>query len=148
MGELERALVVHILGALGEAHPFRLSRTLFLLDLEHYRRHGGPLTKLPYVFSPYGFYIRDFPRELESMAEVEKVVVRDDKGNPVRGFFRLREGVVPPEIPREVREMVEEVLKRVGDLDDQELNALVLRQREYGKLLRGELPGWTVEAGA
>ncbi len=148
MGELERALVLHLLSAIGEAHPFRLSRILFFLDLEHHRRHGRPLTKLPYVLSPYGFYIRDFPAGLESMAEVEKAVVRDDEGTPVRGFFRLREGVVPSEIPREVRETVDEALKQIGDLDDRELNALILRQGEYGKLLRGELPGWTVEAGA
>lgn len=141
MGDLDKEIVLYLLGRLKEAHPFTLSRLLLLLDLEQLKAHGRRVTQFRYVFMPVGFYIDGFPPFLESLASVEKVVVKDEEGRPIRGFFRIiQEG--NPELPPELRRDIDRVVEEAGQLDDQELNKLAVERDEYQKLLNGLLPGW------
>ena len=142
MENLDGQIASYLLSRLKEAHPFRVSRLLLLLDLEHLKSTGHRVTGFNYVFMPVGFYIDRFPPFLESLPGVEKVVVKDEEGNPVGGFFRMEKEVeytLPLEIRREIASLVEET----ADLDDQELNRLIMERAEYRKLLTGSLPGWT-----
>jgi len=141
MEDLDREIVLYLLGRLKEAHPFTLSRLLLLLDLEQLKAHGRRVTRFRYVFMPFGFYIDGFPPFLESLPGVEKVVIKDEEGRPIRGFFRLtQEG--NPELPAELRRTIDGLVKRTMGLGDQELNGLVLKREEYSRLLEGSLPGW------
>ena len=138
---MEREITLYLLGRLKEAHPFRLSRLLLLLDLEQLKGHGRRVTRFKYVFMPSGFYIEGFPGFLESLPGVERVIVRDEEGRPVRGFFRLRRGLEPA-LPAELRQAIDELVERTASLGDQELNRSITEREEYHKLLDGSLPGW------
>jgi len=141
MENLDKEIVLYLLGGLKEAHPFKLSRLLLLLDLEQLKAHGRRVTSFKYVFMPSGFYIDGFPPFLESLAGVEKVVIKDEEGRPIRGFFRLRrEG--KPTLPAELRRTIDELVERTAGLGDQELNRSITEREEYHQLLANTLPGW------
>jgi hypothetical protein len=141
MENLDKEIVLCLLGGLKEAHPFKLSRLLLLLDLDQLKAHGRRVTRFEYVFMPSGFYIDGFPPFLESLASVEKVVVKDEEGRPIRGFFRpTREG--EPALPAELRRTIDGLVEEAADLDDQELNRLILEREEYRRLFDDSLPGW------
>ena len=135
--KLEKDIVLYILREVPDQHPFRLSRFLFLIDLEYLRRHGEKLTEFYYQLFPEAFFIDGFPQFLENIPEIEKQVEYDEKGNPRRGFFRLVKDV-EVELPPNVREVVDAVLARYGQLSDQELNSAVVNSPEYRKFLEGE----------
>ena len=141
MEDLDKEIVLYLLGRLKEAHPFTLSRLLLLLDLEQLNAHGHRVTSFKYVFMPFGFYIDGFPPFLESLAGVEKVVVKDEEGRPIRGFFRITQQG-NPELSPELRRDIDRVVEKAGQLGDQELNKLAVERNEYQKLLDGSLPGW------
>ncbi len=135
--KLEKDIVLYILREVPDQHPFRLSRFLFLIDLEYLRRHGEKLTEFYYQLFPEAFFIEGFPQFLENIPEIEKQVEYDEKGNPKRGFFRLVKDV-EVELPPDVREVVDAVLARYGQLPDQELNSVVVSSPEYRKFLEGD----------
>jgi hypothetical protein len=141
MKELDENIVLYLLGKLKEAHPFVISRLLLLLDLEHLKETGKRATGFKYVFLPGGFYIDGLPPLLESLPGVEKVVIEDEQGRPVRGFFRLK-GEASPKLPGTIAGILDRLIEDTKGLEDQELNQLVLGREEYRKLLSGSLPGW------
>ena len=88
------------------------------------------------------FYIDGFPPFLKSLPGVEKVVLKDEKGNPIGGFFRMaREEKYA--LPLELRQAITSLVKRTANLDDQELNRLIMEREEYHQLLSGSLPDWS-----
>ncbi len=141
MRELDGDIVLYLMAKLKEAHPFTISRLLLLLDLESLRATGRRATGFKYVFLPGGFYIDGLPPLLESLPQVEKVVIEDGEGRPVRGFFRLK-GEVSPRVPEGIKGILDRLLEETEGLGDQELNELVLGREEYRQLLSGSLPGW------
>jgi len=51
----------------GYTNTIRLVKLLYLIDLEHQRRHGKTLTGLDWVFHRYGPYASELPRLTESL---------------------------------------------------------------------------------
>jgi len=142
MENLDGQIASYLLERLEEAHPFRVSRLLLILDLDYLKANGRRLTGFKYVFMPVGFYIDGFPPFLESLPGVEKVVLKDERGNPSGGFFRMeREGKYA--LPLELRQAITSLVKRTANLDDQELNRLIMEREEYQKLIDGSLLGWS-----
>ena len=61
---------------------------------------------------------------------MEKGEIKDENGNPVKGFFRLVEKR-EAELPDNVKDVVDSVLDEYGNLPDQELNRVVTELPEY-----------------
>ncbi len=127
---LEAEIIRYILSKLPDQHPFRLSRLLFLIDIEYYRRNGDKLTRFYYQLYPEAFYIEGFPEFLQTVEGVEKIVEYDDEGKPVRGYFRLTADL-PINLPDDIRKRVDDVIERYGALSDAELNRAVISLPEY-----------------
>ncbi len=135
--KMEKEIVKYILKKVPDQHPFRLSRYLFLIDLEYFREHGEKLTEFYYQLFPEAFYIDGFPQLLESIPEIEKVVEYDENGNPKRGFFRLVKEV-DVDLPEEIRQLIDRVLDKYSALSDAELNRAVVETPEYQSFLYGD----------
>ena len=132
--KLEEKLTYYIMRRIKKAHPFRISRILLLLDLEHMAKKGRKLTDFSYRLFPYGFFIEDFPAFLESLPGIEKKVITDEAGRPVKGYFELVDEK-EVELEPEIREILDPILERCVDLDDDQLNSLVVEREDYKKLL-------------
>ena len=137
MNLINEMLVLYLLKKVPDQHPFRLSRLLFLIDTECRRRHGKPCTDFDYVITPYGFYIEGFPPFLMSLDGVEKIEIKDEEGNPVRGFFRLVKDR-DVELPDDILSVADYVIDKYANLDDQELNSAVVNLPEYQEHLSGD----------
>ncbi|RKY99463.1 MAG: hypothetical protein DRQ10_06140 [Candidatus Hydrothermota bacterium] len=133
--KIEREIILKILKEVPDQHPFRLSRYMFLIDVEFQRRYGRKLTEFFYRLYPEAFYIEGFPQFLESIDEIEKQVETDEQGNPKRGYFRLVKDVTP-QLPDDVRKVVDFVIGKYGQLNDMELNRVVVNLPEYKRLLK------------
>jgi len=132
--KLEEKLTYYIMRRIKKAHPFRISRILLLLDLEYMAKKGRKLTDFSYRLFPYGFFIEDFPAFLESLPGIEKKVITDEAGRPVKGYFELVDEK-EVELEPEIREILDPILERCVDLDDDQLNSLVVEREDYKKLL-------------
>ena len=133
---LERRLIRAILHVTGPQHPFRLSRYLLWLDLEHARRHGSKLTGFEYVLGPSVFYIEDFPAFLESTPGVVRITQTTSDGL-TRGAFALESDEHDRSLPPEVETLLEEILAEATKLNDDELNKAVVERLDYKALVDG-----------
>ncbi len=131
---LERRLVRAILHITGPQHPFRLSRYLLWLDLEHARRHGSKLTGFDYVLGPAVFYIENFPAFLENTPGVVRITQTTPDGL-TRGAFALQGDEYDRSLPPEVESLLEEILAEATGLTDDELNKAVVERLDYRALV-------------
>ncbi len=120
----DRDYVTYVMSRLGCVHPFRISRILLLADWLSMERRGRRLTNLTYVKEEFGFYIEELTGIIEEMQEEGCVVKREERKC-------LEYMCEEPEIPEEDREILEEVISEVKDLDDRELNRRVLSDPRY-----------------
>ncbi len=125
MGEYEdRDYVAYVMSRLGCVHPFRISRILLLADWLSMERRGKRLTNLTYVREEFGFYIEELTDIVEEMQEQRCVVKREEKKC-------LEYMCGKPDIPEGDREILEEIISEIEDLDDRELNRRVLSDPRY-----------------
>ncbi len=120
----ERDLVSYLFSSLGCAHPFRISRILLMAEWLSLERRGHRLTEFTYVKEKFGFYIGEIKELIDKLEEdgcIEKV--EEEK------CFRYK--CQPPELPDEVRSILDEVIGETKDLSDQELNRLVIKDPRY-----------------
>jgi len=123
-------IIHYIIYKLGCASPFRISRILLLLDWASMEKLGRKLTNLTYKATPYAFYIEELPSILEKLEEKGYVVK-----NVERKCFEYRQP--PPKVSIEISKLVDEILEKVKELSDVELNRLVIRDPRYRSLLGG-----------
>ncbi len=132
--ELEKALILYILKRQNDIHPFRISRILLLFEMEYSNKFGEKPTNFVYRLQPYTFYIEDFTNFIESIPEIEKIREVDDKGIPVRGYLHLKNPEIQVDLPKEVTEILDNILKMTSDWDEQKLNQYVVATEDYQKL--------------
>ena len=132
--ELERKLIYYILKKQNDLHPFRISRILLLFEMEYIRKFGRKPTKFVYKLHPSAFYIENFPRLIESMPFIRKVKIKDEEGKPVKGFLRLENMKVEPELDAEMVQILDKIIEKTRDLSDHELNSLVVQSDFYKNL--------------
>ena len=134
MMELEKALILYILKRQNDIHPFRISRILLLFEIEYSNKFGEKPTNFVYRLQPYTFYIEGFTNFIESIPEIEKIREVDDKGIPVRGYLHLKNPEIQVDLPKEMTEILDNILKMTSDWDDQKLNQYVVATEDYQKL--------------
>jgi len=135
MKEIDKNIVLYLLEKIPDQHPFRLSRLLFLLDAECEKKNGKQCTSFKYVVTPYGFYIDKFPPFLEEIDGIEKIEIKDEQGNPVKGFFRLIKEV-KVDLPAEVKTLLDSIISEYGNLKDEELHQRVISLSEYQRRIK------------
>ncbi len=127
-GREMREVISYLLYRLGCAHPFRISRILLLAEWRAKEELGRRITDLKYVMEEFGFYVeglKDFVDQLIEKGCAEKI--EEEKC--------IRYLCDEPALPDDVREILDEVIEEVKDLDDRELNKLVIRDPRYGEEL-------------
>ncbi len=132
MGELARKLIAYVLSRGGCMHPFRLSRILALLDIKWFEKTGSTLTGLEYVMGPGTFFIEGIKEMIESDECFEKREGDPTKG--IRGCILYR--CETPEIPEDIREILDGILEEVEGLDDMELNRRVIENPLFKKIAK------------
>ena len=127
-----RSVVAYILSRAGCIHPFRLSRILALAELRALEKMGKRLTDLRYEAGPGAFYIVGFKEEI-----VEKdPCCNKREGDPSTGRKGCLEYLCePPEIPEDVRSLIDEVLAETEGVDDFQLNNIVINNKLFKKLV-------------
>ena len=126
-----RSAIAYILSKLGCQHPFTFSRILLLAELEALEKTGERLTSLRYVGGPGTFYIEG----LKEMIESDPCFKRRE-GDPSRGIRGCIEyKCEPPQLPSDVRELIDNVIERVKGLSDEQLNKLVLNHPLYRRVV-------------
>lgn len=135
MKQIDKDIVLYLLEKIPDQHPFRLSRLLFLLDAECEKKNGKQCTSFEYVVTPYGFYIDKFPPFLEEIDGIEKIEIKDEQGNPVKGFFRLTKEV-NIDLPADVKDLLDSIISAYGHLADDELHQRVTSLPEYQKRIK------------
>ena len=123
-------LVAYILHKAGCIHPFRLSRILALAELEWLRRGRGRLSNLRYVRGPGVFYIEGVKELVESSSCYERV--EGDPATGRRGCIKFK--CSPPQLPRDVVEVLEGAIRESSKLDDMELNRRVVEDPLFNEL--------------
>jgi hydroxypyruvate isomerase len=126
----KRLLCAYVLSRTGCIHPFRLSRILALIELEWMRSRGERLSDIIYVRGPGTFYIEGLKEAVEEDPCFEK-----RKGDPNTG----RKGCIEykcevPQLPEEVKKHVDEVLEKVKNLDEFEINKKVVEDELFQKI--------------
>ena len=133
MGVRGRDLVAYILWRMGCQHPFVFSRILLLAELEYLKRTGERLTELRYAGGPGTFFIEG----LKEMIESDPCFVKHE-GDPAtgkRGCIEYRCEV--PDLPRDVKDLLDEIIDRAKGVNDMELNRMVLEHPLYSKVVAG-----------
>ncbi len=119
-------VVAYLMYRLGCSHPFRISRVLLLAEWDSKERLGRRLTDFHYVMEEFGFYVEELKDIIDDFIErgcAEKV--EEEKC--------IKYLCGEPSLPEDVKEILDEVLRRVEKLDDRELNRLVIKDRRYGE---------------
>ncbi|MDK2383900.1 MAG: Panacea domain-containing protein [Candidatus Korarchaeota archaeon] len=119
-----REYVAYVMSRLGCVHPFRISRILLLADWLSMERRNKRLTNLTYVKEEFGFYVEELTGIMEELQDEGCVIKREERKC-------LEYTCSEPEISEEDREILEEVISEVRDLDDRELNRRVLSDPRY-----------------
>lgn len=116
--------VSYIMSRLGCAHPFKISRILLLADWLAEERLGRKLTSFTYVKERFGFYIEEIPSIMEDLRDRGCAVKIEE-----RKCFEYR--CEEPGLPKEEKEVLDEVILKVRGLSDVELNKLVISDPRY-----------------
>jgi len=132
MSVKEEDLIYYTIERLGEGTPFRLSRILFLLDLSYWKTKGQKLTSLRYILSPFVFYVEDFRHYLEQTPGVKRIEIKDEQGNPVRGYFKVV-SFRKVNLDEKVEKLLDEIIDFIKGMSDEELNEYVTGLPEYKK---------------
>ncbi len=123
---MSSSIVAYLMYKLGCSHPFRISRILLLAEWEAKERLGRRLTDFHYVMEDFGFYVEELKDIIDGFVE-EGCAEKVEEEKCIRYLCEA------PEIPEEVKELLDEVIERVKDVSDRELNRMVIRDPRYGE---------------
>lgn len=130
---MSKEVVAYILARTGCIHPFRISRLLALAEMEWLERRGERLTDLKYMRGPGVFFI-------EGLREIvwADPCFRTHEGDPSAGVMGCVEYVCgEPDLPRDVRTLIDEVIQRYSGMGDMELNDAVINDPRFTHLTGG-----------
>ena len=119
-------VVSYIMYKLGCSHPFRISRILLLAEWKAKEKLNRRLTDFHYVMEEFGFYI-------EELKDVVDELIEKGCAEKVEEKKCIRYLCEEPKIPEEVKGIIDELLERVRDVSDRELNRMVIRDPRYGE---------------
>ncbi len=110
----------------------RLMKIVFLVDALSVKKLGRRLTSVEWRRWHYGPFSKDVLDELDRLVEENSVLV---EGGPEVRYFYLDE---PPPLPKDVREVVDEVVREYGFLPLRELLKRVYEEYGVTKVPLGE----------
>ncbi len=121
-----RDVVAYILAKKGCVHPFTISRVLVLLNWRSEELLGKPLLRFSVKGFKAAFYID----------ELAKLLEKDQCFRKVAGRKCVEYICQSPELPEDVRTVIDDVLQSIDGLSDRELNARVVNDERFDKLLK------------
>ncbi len=123
----ETEIIKYLLVECDGLHPFYISRIVALLDIEYLKEKGKKLTDFDYQKTQFGFYSNKIPEILNNL-NVEKI--ESERGN----YLKLKHQNEEIVLPDEVKKKINEILDRVCDLPDSEINRMIIESPHYDKL--------------
>lgn len=136
-------LILYIVDRVGELGGYtttiRLVKFLYLIDLEHQRRHGRPLTGLRWVYHLYGPYAFEVPR-LGALGgiDLEEEEFRSQKGHKGVLLRTLSPQGFPAGLSFAVENLVNGILEIWADQDTADLLTYVYRTEPMRQAKRGD----------
>ena len=121
-----RDLTAYITMRLGCTHPYRVSRILVLLNWLGEDRLGKGLVPLHIKGFEAAFYVEGLKEVFEGECF---------RKNEARKCFTYE--CSNPGIPKEVAELIDELIRDVRELNDIDLNRLVIKNPKYKELIKG-----------
>jgi len=122
-----KGLTAYITKKLGCTHPYRVSRILVLLNWLSDERLGKMVVPLRIKGFEAAFYVEEL-----------KDIFNDEcfkKDESLKCFtYECNE----PELPEDIRGLIDELVERTKSLSNKELNRLVIKDPRYRSLIKGE----------
>lgn len=128
-----RDIIAYILSRAGCTHPFRVSRLLALAEMEWLERTGKRLTDLKYVRGPGVFFIEGLKEIIEGDPCFQ--IHEGDTSTGRRGCVEYT--CKEPDLPQDVKAVIDEVIQRFSGVGDMELNDLVVNDPRFRALTGG-----------
>jgi len=128
-----RDVVAYVLSRMGCVHPFTVSRVVALAELLSLERRGSRITELRFVKGPGVLFIEGLKESVEKDPCFE--IREGDPSTGRRGCIEYR--CDPPELLREVAELIDDAIARARGLSDYELNSLVVNHPLFERLVGG-----------
>ncbi len=120
-----REVSAYITMKLGCTHPYKVSRVLVLLNWLSKERIGKEVVSLTLKGFEAAFYIEDLKEVFE-----DKCFRKDEASKCF--IYECNK----PELPEEVIELIDELIKKVKGLSNDELNKLVIKDPRYKELIK------------
>ena len=119
--DVVRKVVLYVVAQLKEVDVKRLMYVMYLIDRELYYVAGFTLFSWKFVFSGLrSFDVYDAADELTDLGYLDRVVGDEDV------VYRFRREGVEVELPKQLRDVVDKVLEKVGGVEDVEEHVLKL----------------------
>ncbi len=126
-----RDLLGYILAKTGCIHPFRISRILALAEILYMGRNNKRFTNVKYVGFNKVFYIEGLKETVENDNCFER-----REGDPSKNIMGCIEyNCEEPDLPNDVKEVVDEAINTASKLNDEELNSIVANDPLFTRLL-------------
>jgi hydroxypyruvate isomerase len=126
-----RDLLGYVLAKTGCIHPFRISRIIALAEILYMRRNNKRFTNIKYVGFDKVFYIEGLKETVENDACFERR--EGDPSKHIRGCIEYK--CEAPNLPSDVREVIDEAINTASKLNDEELNKIVIDDPLFSRLL-------------
>jgi len=111
--DVVRKVVLYVVAQLKEVDVKRLMYVMYLIDRELYYVAGFTLFSWKFVFSGLrSFDVYDAADELTDLGYLDKVVGDRDV------VYRFRREGVDVDVPRQLKEVIDKVLEKVGGVED------------------------------
>ncbi len=117
-------LIRYISYKLGCIHPFWASRLLVLANWRNIEEKGKPIVGFKVGGFEAGFYIENFKDYLENQCY--------KKNEEKKCLEYLCD---EPDLPEDVKNLIDRLIEETRDMDDTEINRLVIRDPRYRELL-------------
>lgn len=114
-------------GELDEISFNRLRSTIFLADREMVGRYGYSITQIEWKYF-LGYLVSD---EFNDDTDIEHFKFKKE-GNKYREYFLHKiKDIVKPKLPTKVKEVLDQTIESIKDLNIMELNELVEKEFEF-----------------
>jgi len=128
----EEDIIYYILMLKGGEYTFRIVRYLILIDWRYEELYGSKLTNFKYTLMPHTLSIEGFNDLLSRLKFVEKITSNGQTGKMI--YLKLK-GRVKINIPTNIMQIIEQVIRETEGLDDFTLNSIVVNSIKYKRLL-------------
>jgi len=123
----------------GYTTTIRLVKFLYLIDLEHQRRHGRTLTGLPWVYHLFGPYAFDIPRLGERAGiDLEEEEFKSKKGHVGKLLRTPYPQEFPPGLSFGAHSLVDGILSVWADQETADILSYVYRSEPMARGRRGD----------